>query len=103
MRNLGGCYSTGNGVDKDKDEALKWYKKAAFAGDEASIKYLQKIGEYETPESQYKETPMLLEADTVTVDSIVVEDEVVIDSVVVDYIISDPSVADTVYTESPSY
>ena len=86
MRNLGGCYSTGNGVDKDSEEALKWYKKAAIAGDEASIKYLQKIGEYETPESQYKETPMVLEVDTVAIDSIA----------------SAATSPDTVSTESPS-
>ena len=85
-------------MDQDKEEALKWYKKAAFAGDEASIKYLQKIGEYETPESQYKETPMVLEADSVTA-----IDSVVIDSVVIDDIISDPSVADTVYAEILSF
>ena len=73
MRNLGGCYSTGNGVDKDKAEALKWYKKAAIAGDEASKKYLQRIGEYETPESQYKETPLVITVDSLDTDSVDVE------------------------------
>ena len=33
MCNLGWCYNYGNGVEKNHEEAVKWYKKAAGKGD----------------------------------------------------------------------
>ncbi|MFZ3209270.1 MAG: SEL1-like repeat protein [Geobacteraceae bacterium] len=32
MYRLGVMYANGYGVEKDKKEAIKWYKKAAFKG-----------------------------------------------------------------------
>ena len=43
MSNLGGCYSTGEGVEKDAKEAKKWYRMAADKGYAEAIEYLKRI------------------------------------------------------------
>lgn len=45
QRLLGYCYEVGLGVDKDKNEAIKWYKRAAAQGDEQAIEELKKNDE----------------------------------------------------------
>ena len=40
MRNIGTNYYNGQGVTKDRAEAIRWYKKAAEAGDDVSKKWL---------------------------------------------------------------
>ena len=38
---VGMCYAMGKGVTKDRDEAIKWFRKGAAKGDEFSIKALE--------------------------------------------------------------
>lgn len=45
QRLLGYCYEVGLGVDEDKNEAIKWYKRAAAQGDEQAIEELEKFDE----------------------------------------------------------
>ena len=40
MRSLAGCYAEGTGVEADPQEALRWYQKAADAGDAKAKEYL---------------------------------------------------------------
>ena len=41
---VGSCYENGTGVEKNFDEALKWYNKAAAAGNEIAEEYLEYLG-----------------------------------------------------------
>ncbi len=43
QRNLGSMYQSGNGVEKDNDQAVQWYRKAAEQGDIISIDMLWSI------------------------------------------------------------
>ena len=40
MSNLGVCYEHGQGVERDLDQALAWYRKGAEAGNGAAMTYL---------------------------------------------------------------
>jgi TPR repeat protein len=40
---LGICYSNGSGVAADKAQAVKWFKRAADAGDADALKILQSM------------------------------------------------------------
>jgi hypothetical protein len=39
---MGWCYATGDGIEKNEAEALRWYKKAADLGDDFSKTELAK-------------------------------------------------------------
>ena len=41
---IGNCYRRGDGVDKNIDEAIHWYKKAAEYGDEDAPNVLKELG-----------------------------------------------------------
>ena len=41
---LGACYEDGEGVEQDKEEAVKWYRKAATNGKEDAKKALKRLG-----------------------------------------------------------
>ena len=41
---IGNCYRRGDGVEKNIDEAIHWYKKAAEYGDEDAPKLLKELG-----------------------------------------------------------
>jgi TPR repeat protein len=43
MKNLGACYEYGRGVEKNDAEAVKWYKKAAAAGNRLSKDALKRL------------------------------------------------------------
>jgi len=43
MANVGECYEHGTGVKRNKQEAIKWYQKAAKQGDKFSENKLQKL------------------------------------------------------------
>ena len=42
--NLGGCYVVGEGVERDKAEAVKWFRLADDQGDEKAKEYVIKLG-----------------------------------------------------------
>ena len=42
--NLGGCYVVGEGVERDKAEAVKWFRLAADQGYEKSKPVLKRLG-----------------------------------------------------------
>jgi TPR repeat protein len=44
MNNLGWMYQNGEGVAKDVDQAVSWYRKAAALGNESAKKNLQRLG-----------------------------------------------------------
>jgi TPR repeat protein len=44
QRNVAMMYLQGLGVSTDKDEAIRWFKKAAAAGDEDAKDALQQLG-----------------------------------------------------------
>ena len=44
QRNLGELYECGKGVEKDKNKACYWYKKAAEGGNDYAKKRLKKLG-----------------------------------------------------------
>ena len=44
QKELGSCYETGSGVEKDDAEAVKWYRKAAEQGDEEAKNVLKHLG-----------------------------------------------------------
>ena len=44
MYHLGVCYEKGVGVEKDTQEAVGWYRKAADLGDEPAAKRLAELG-----------------------------------------------------------
>jgi hypothetical protein len=50
MSNLGFMYENGEGVEKDRAQAVSWYRKAAAAGNEYALKRLKELGE-DTPTS----------------------------------------------------
>ena len=41
---IGNCYIHGDGVEKNIDEAIRWYKNAAEYGDEDAPKLLKELG-----------------------------------------------------------
>ncbi|GAB6976556.1 hypothetical protein JCM15124A_14630 [Prevotella falsenii] len=41
---IGNCYKRGDGVEKNIDEAIRWYKKAAEYGDEDAPQVLKELG-----------------------------------------------------------
>ena len=41
--NLGGCYVVGEGVERDKAEAVKWFRKAAEQGVEQAEVALKRL------------------------------------------------------------
>ena len=41
---IGNCYRRGDGVEKNIDEAIHWYKKAAEYGDEDAPNVLKELG-----------------------------------------------------------
>ena len=43
---LGIRYYSGDGISKDKSEAIKWFRKAAEQGDEDAIEVLKELGEW---------------------------------------------------------
>jgi TPR repeat protein len=43
MTNLGVCYEDGMGVQKDRAEALRWYKKAAALGNEKAKRAVKRL------------------------------------------------------------
>ena len=43
IRSLGICYIQGHGMERDVDEARRWLKRAAAAGDAKSIEELEKL------------------------------------------------------------
>jgi sel1 repeat protein len=47
---IGNCYKRGDGVEKNIDEAIRWYKKAAEYGDEDAPLLLKELGA-EMPEN----------------------------------------------------
>ena len=56
MNNLGWCYKNGNGVEKNYEEAVKWYKKAAEKGDASAMNNLGHCYYYgEGVEKNYEE------------------------------------------------
>ena len=40
---IGYCYENGDGIVKDKAEAIKWYRKAAEQGNQQAILALKKL------------------------------------------------------------
>jgi len=42
---LAGCYYNGEGVSEDKEEAIKWYRKAAEQGQQQATALLKQIEE----------------------------------------------------------
>ena len=49
---LGACYEDGEGVGQDREEAVKWYRKAAANGNEDAKKALRRLGEDSTSMSR---------------------------------------------------
>lgn len=43
MEFIGNCYRNGNGVEKNLEEAIRWYRMAAEYGDEDAMRHLQDL------------------------------------------------------------